>query len=127
MRRQLYEDNKNYKSGVYDEVPKSKWPPFGDRFPMPTRVLRSKEFLVQIFEAEFTRLTISRNKIRSDGHWEDGITWEEMQGVKDACGYAERDAVEAYPKKRDIVHVANMRHLWIVSDDYSKFFWRDKN
>jgi hypothetical protein len=122
-RRFIRKDNLNYKSGVFEEFPREQWPPLPSSS-APDKVLRSREFLVQVFNGEFTRLTISRTEIDRHGNWKDGISWEEMQSIKKACGFGDHDAVEAFPKDKDLVNVANMRHLWIVPPEYSKFFWR---
>jgi hypothetical protein len=123
-RRFIRKDNQNYKSGIFEEFPKDKWPPFPPSS-APDKVLRSREFLVQVFSGEFPRLTISRTEIDKHGMWKDGISWDEMQTIKKGCGFGDCDAVEAFPKDKDLVNVANMRHLWIVPPGYATFFWRD--
>lgn len=123
MRRELARGNREYKSGVFVDVPREKWPAMPS---LPLKqVFRSKDFLVQVYEGTPTRLSISRNEIDSKGNWRDGITWDELQSIKDACGFADCDAVEAYPRKADIVNLKNMRHLWIVPAEYATFFWRN--
>lgn len=123
-RRFIREENKKFKTGVFVEWPKEKWPPIQISAP-PDKVMRSREFFVQIFGGELPRLTISRTEINKHGDWKEGISWEELMDIKSGCGFGDRDAVEAFPKDKDVVNVANMRHLWIVSPEYSKFFWRD--
>lgn len=49
---------------------------------------------------------------RKDGT--DGITWDELQKIKDACGFEAFDAVELYPAKKDILNTGNWRHLYIL-------------
>lgn len=88
-------------------------------------MLRSREFLVQEFEAQapaVVRLSINRVELAGD-RWVDGISWEELQRIKSECGYGQADAVEIYPPKDDEVNVANMRHLWVLRDPLS-FAWR---
>ena len=53
-----------------------------------------------------------------------GIDWEDLMMIKRGVGYGNSDAVEAFPKDCDTVNVANMRHLWIVPAEFTKFFWR---
>lgn len=93
-------------------------------------VYRNNRFLVQVFkERGIIRLTINRTMIGRDGQWLDGITWDELQEIKDALGFGGWDAVEVYPCRRDIVMDANMRHLWVLSTATSKdlpFVWRPK-
>ena len=121
--RWLRRENAKWKSGVFVEIPRDQWPSRPQSIPL-TKVYRSREFMVQVFVGEVTRLSINRTELNDAGGWKDGITWDEMQAVKDACGFAECDAVEAHPRKQDITYIANMRHLWIVPPDYAKFFWR---
>jgi len=44
---------------------------------------------------------------------QDGITWDELQTIKNSCGFADKDAVEFYPKQQDVINTANYRHLYI--------------
>jgi hypothetical protein len=46
-----------------------------------------------------------------------------LQRLKAECGYADRDAVEVYPRERDVVNVANLRHLWVMREPLA-FAWR---
>jgi len=48
---------------------------------------------------------------------------EALQEIKSAVGYGDRDAVEIFPAQKDLVNVANMRHLWIVPESIP-FAWR---
>ena len=124
MQRFLRAENSKFKSGVFVELPREDWPARAHTIPL-TKVLRSREFLVQVSAGEITRLTICRTELNDSGKWKEGITWDEMQAVKDGCGFEEFDAVEAHPRKKDITNFTNMRHLWIVPPDYAKFFWRN--
>lgn len=44
----------------------------------------------------------------------DGITWDELQYIKDACGFGAFDAVELYPANKDVINTGNWRHLYIL-------------
>lgn len=92
---------------------------------MPLQVWRSKNFLAQVTKepSGFTRLSVQRCAIDHNGHWVDGITWDELQQVKTECGLGEVWAVEVYPPEDMLVNVANMRHLWLVTD--APFAWKD--
>lgn len=98
----------------------------------PTALLRNRHFVAQIYiTAESTRISINRAKLKElrDGKpiWADNITWDEIQEIKGRLGYGDCDAVEIYPKDQDVVNVANMRHIWILSDDHPlDFIWRLK-
>lgn len=120
QRRQLERDNAK-QPVTLTEVPRESWPPGGRQL----RVLRSREFLVQVFPAyggPFVRLSICRTSLNGD-RWRDGITWDDLQKIKRECGFGAMDAVEIFPSDKDEVNVANMRHLWIMSD-LLPFAWR---
>lgn len=121
QRRQMARENAR-QPATLTEVPRHLWP---DPLAAQLRVLRSREFLVQEFEAQapaVVRLSINRVELAGD-RWVDGISWEELQRIKSECGYGQADAVEIYPPKDDEVNVANMRHLWVLRDPLS-FAWR---
>jgi hypothetical protein len=98
------------------EIPRWEWPAAAPPDPKRMRIFQSRDLLVQeFFEGDqIVRLSVNVVRLRGDGRWEDGITWDRLQAVKDALGYAERDAVEVFPAQRDLVNVANMRHLWVL-------------
>ncbi len=80
---------------------------------------------MQEFEAPrpaLVRLSINRTTIIGD-RWADNITWDELQRIKNECGYTLHDAVEVFPAEKDVVNVANMRHLWVMKDPLP-FAWR---
>lgn len=93
------------------------------------RVWRSRRFLVQEYVAAVTgeiRLTIQRTWCDDDGEWSDGITWDEIQWIKDSIGFKERCAIEIYPPHEDIVNIAALRHVWVLPrGEAPKFMWRD--
>lgn len=113
------------------EIPRERWPDSvtGDT---RLRVWRSKAFLVQEFStsasspftAGIVRLSVCRTQMLPNGRWQEGISWDELQTIKNACGYADRDAVEVYPAEGDVVNVANMRHLWVLPFPL-QFAWRN--
>ena len=87
---------------------------------LPTKAWRSKKYLVQIWDeatAEYPalkRLSISRSLLAENGHWQDQLTWDELQVIKREIGFGEWYAIEAYPRDSDLVNVANIRHLWLL-------------
>lgn len=103
-------------------VPEDQWPPRAGYTEYPIAVWRSREFLAQVFEApalggtEVRRLTVNRVTMRADGHWDQDIAWDDLQRVKRETGHGDWYAVEIYPRDRDVVHVANMRHLWLLAE-----------
>lgn len=98
-------------------VPPDHWPKTNGQLVLDVK--RNARFLVQIiqFSKGIIRLSICRTMIDRNGAWLDGITWEELQSIKDAVGFADRDAVEVFPRSCDIVNVANMRHLWVMDKE----------
>lgn len=116
----MAKENRKYPAHLV-EIPREKWPVVPPRV---VAVLRSREFLVQVYrDQEMTRLSVNRAQLTTGGEWSDRITWDELQRIKRECGYGECDAVEIYPADADIVNVANMRHLWIIPGGVS-FAWR---
>lgn len=122
MRRQLERDNAKLPA-VLQPVPLDQWPstPLG-MTKVPYAIWRSRGFLVQAFaEADgVTRLSVARSSVDLEtGRWKDGITWEELQEIKRQVGLGAYMAIEIFPADRDIVNVANMRHLWVLQDPLS--------
>ena len=108
-------------------VPEYEWPsaqPLGLK-----NVWRSRDYMVQVFDAShpsvFARMTVNRVGIDSKVGWKQDIPWEDLQRLKSECGFGQLDAVEVYPSDMDVVNVANMRHLWILSEPLP-FAWRKR-
>ncbi|WP_242137340.1 hypothetical protein [Sphingomonas sp. TREG-RG-20F-R18-01] len=104
-------------------VSRSEWPVDGA---VRLDVMRSRQFLVQIFpEADgILRLSVNRTEWNErQQRWRDDISWDDRQRLKREAGYGDRWAVEIYPADSDIVNVANMRHLWLLPSAPS-FAWR---
>jgi hypothetical protein len=102
-------------------VPESEWPhsPEAER---PQAVWRSRHYLAVVYPVpalngvEVRRLSVNRVTIRPDGHWDEGIRWDDLQRLKRETGHGDWYGVEIYPRDRDIVNVANMRHLWLLAE-----------
>ena len=123
QRRQLARENAKQPKRL-QEVPREQWPwPSAPHL----RILRSRDFLVQIFEAPppaVVRLTVCRTEING-ARWRDGISWDDLQRIKAECGYSLEHAVEVYPPDPDVVNDANMRHLWVLAEPIP-FAWRKR-
>lgn len=117
--RVLKEENRKWPM-LPVEMPKETWPPIPAGLSpgvVRMRLLRSREFVIQIFDEHGTiRITVIRTLLDKRGRWKDGITWDELQQIKRWCGYADEIAVEIYPRESDVIDVANMRHLWILKE-----------
>lgn len=105
----------------FKPVSKSEWPAkHADNL---TNVFLSADFLVQQYQENdgVIRLSICSTK-RSGSKWADGITWDQLQEIKRNIGFGDRLAVEVYPEDSRIVNVANMRHLFVLTERPS-FAW----
>ena len=121
QRRQLAIENAKQPATLI-RVPREQWPVVP--WTPPVEVWRSNRFLAQVSqEASAVRLSIQRVTLGSDGRWQDGITWEELQQIKREVGRGDQWAVEIYPADADLVNVANMRHLWLLPEPPS-FGWK---
>jgi len=87
----------------------------------PFKVVRNRRIMVQMFHERdnIIRLSINRCEIQRKAdppfwEWKDGLTWNDLQKIKNELGFSDHDAVEIFPKECDEVSVANMRHLWIM-------------
>jgi hypothetical protein len=120
----LARDNRKFPADRMVVIPAKDWP--RDSVPRDG-VWRSRDFLVQGFlEDNMVRLSVNRTALTRTGEWQDGITWDELQWIKTACGFGAQDAVEVFPPVKDEVRAANMRHLWIFPIGYRlPFLWRD--
>lgn len=120
QRRALEKDNAKQPL-VLQQIPRSQWP---DHPRPPKEVWRSRDYLVQIYDEAggIERMSISSTVLRGE-RLADGIALEELMSLKRQCGRGSRDALEVYPADRDIVNVANMRHLWLPVDPVA-FAWR---
>ena len=99
------------------KVPKELWPTIPKHHTKPEKVFYSKTFMVQEYKEGYsTRLSICRTSIDENGAWKADIQWEELQEIKRQVGYGDRLAVEIFPTDKNIVNVANMRHLWIIDN-----------
>lgn len=90
-------------------------------------------FLAQVFhnvrqidgnDSVDVRISINRTEWRN-GRWVGDITWDELMGVKRAIGRGSQWCTEVYPPDDEVVDVANMRHLWLLSEAPS-YAWRKR-
>ena len=61
---------------------------------------------------------LDQNTIRLDicrKDMKDGLGWNDLQLIKTKCGFGEFDAVEFYPRDKDVLNTANIRHLYLFS------------
>lgn len=110
---------------VLTRLPKEEWK--GKEIPGRIEIWISRDFMVQIFEEKdnIKRLSVNRTSYDGKTGWSENISWEDLQKIKRAVGFAGHDAVEVYPDDYDVVNIANLRHLWVFPL-HSKldFIWR---
>lgn len=107
------------------EVPPDEWPFMPAWETVPIKVWRSKDYLAVLYVQRadgMRRLTVNSvrrgpsRKRREGTDWRDGITWDELQRVKNECLGPDVWCVEVYPAQNDVVDVSNMRHLWPLDE-----------
>lgn len=115
QRALLRQENRKY-GKEFVNIPRIEWPKFDEDNECRLRVLRNRDFLVQIYveESGDIRLTVNRTDQDRFGEWKDGITWVDLQDIKRAVGYGDFLAIEFYPEDKNVVNVANMRHLFVI-------------
>lgn len=129
----LRDQNKLY-GAMLAEVPRNRFPAIADVWPdkAPTRMWRSRDFVVQYYAERAPnippRLSVNRTELNSDGGWKEGITWDELQRLKREAGFGDVQAIEFYPPDDDLVHDANIRHLWLMIGGFAlPFAWTKEN
>lgn len=122
-RRYLHETSKAYPNHLVP-VAKEKWPQMDLKFP-PVQVWRSRALVVQIYARQDggTRVSVNRAELEAEHKWKDGLTWDDLQRVKGEIGFGDAWAVEIFPPENSVVNVANIRHLWIISEAPA-FAWK---
>ena len=114
LRKFLAKDNARFTKEMV-QIPVEQWPK--DDIPEGlVEVWRSCNILCQVYylgEDAF-RVSMNRSALDQFGNWEDTLSWDEIQEVKRQIGRGDHLAVEVYPRQKDIVNVAHMRHIWII-------------
>jgi hypothetical protein len=120
----LQEQNLRYPAHLVT-VPRDEWPE--RQPPCLLTALRSRTYLVQVFNegraGVLVRLSVNRTAVEPKGGWQQDIPWEDLQRLKREAGYGDLEAVEVFPPDKDVVNVANMRHLWVLAEPLP-FAWR---
>jgi hypothetical protein len=77
---------------------------------------RSRKFVAVVYaiNENIERISINRTDFNQNHtRWKDGISWDDIQRLKAECGRGHLEAVEVYPADKDIVNLANIRHIWV--------------
>jgi hypothetical protein len=120
--------NKRIKEGlprVLMPVPRERWPEqTNDGYSIRTAVWLSRDYLVQLFDEGngVQRMSVNSTTL-GPGSWADGITWDDLMGIKHQIGLGDHWAVEVFPANESVVNVSNMRHLWVLPEAPA-FAWR---
>lgn len=125
--RQLARENAKWPLTM-KQIPKEAWPEALHVAPHPPiAVWRSRDYLAQVFrEPSGVRISVNRTVVTQTGDWQDVIPWDDLQRIKREVGYPNEAALEVYPADRDVVNVANIRHLWIVPSITPWWWFRDE-
>ena len=108
-----------------EQVPRDEWPFMPALETIPLNVWRSRDYLAVLYEQRADgnwRLTVNSirrtvNRKRQSGtDWRDGITWDELQRIKNETLGPDVWCVEVYPPESEVIDVANMRHLWPLTE-----------
>jgi len=126
LARYLKKESRTYpKELVF--LPRETWSPEMQLNENVSEAWRSSGFLLQVYKEPngIERLSIQRTRLRDDGEWQDKISWDELQRLKAECGRGDKQAIEIYPADNDVINVANLRHLWVLTEPM-EFTWRKK-
>lgn len=89
----------------------------------PLRSWVSRKYLVSLYEdSHCLRMTICRTSVDNNGNWVDGITWDEIQAIKEEVGYGNMWGLEVFPASDKLVNVASMRHVFLFPNK-PEFAW----
>lgn len=96
-------------------IPQEQWPHLNTKV---LGVWRSRWFLATLFnDTPNRRLTVNRTEFDTvTGQWRQGITWDDLMVIKKECGFGGTWAVEIFPPNDQMINVANMRHLWLLTE-----------
>ena len=106
------------------EVPREKWPVMPGLESEPLNVWLSNDFLAVLYRQRVDgNLRLCVNKTRRNGRdWRDGITWDELQRIKNETLGEEVWCIENYPAQSELVNVSNMRHLYVLEEPPAQRF-----
>ena len=125
-RAALRAENLRWSDEMVEVIPKA-WHESFYADPRSIRLWRSRRLLAQVFQEAngVIRISFNRTDIDDFGKWKQDISWDELQKAKSEMGFGDKFAVEVFPADKDIVNVANMRHLWVLQEPLA-FGWVKK-
>jgi len=96
--------------GEWDEIDISEDHP--DKLEGVQRAWSNDRYAVQYLKRNgFEVLMVRRHDGGSD------YPWRDLQRIKDEVMGPDREAVQVFPKKSEIVDSANMAHIWLIHED----------
>lgn len=110
------------------EIPRDEWPASARLSNAHDRILVCNRFFVQVHKptpSGHVRISVGRTA-HTRLRWKDGISWDDLQRMKNEAGFRDHDAVEVYPRESDRINVANLRHLWVCPQPLD-FAWRNSS
>lgn len=118
--REIKQEQRTYVAALPETltpIPLEEFPPVIPGQPYLMQAWRSRNYVVQLYDEpnRVKRLSVCRAR-RSPQGWVDGITWDELQTIKHELGFGDLYGVEVYPRDRDVINVANFRHLWLLPE-----------
>lgn len=102
------------------ELEDHEWPFMPCLETTPLKVWMSNEYMAVLYRQNYDgkeRLTINKTKKGTGGRYRDGITWDELQRIKNECLGEEVWCAEMYPAQSEVLNVQNQRHLWVLDGE----------
>jgi hypothetical protein len=101
------------------EIPRTQWKTYPSSEKRRLNCWAGDTYIVQLFKEPKNRFRIQVGRHDED----DCVSWDDIQACKAAIGFGDVDALEVYPRDKDVVNLGNFRHLWIL-DTPLDFPWR---
>lgn len=111
------------------ELEDHEWPFMPCLETTPLRVWTSNEYIAVLYRQNYDgkkRLTVNMLKKGRDGRHRDGITWDELQRIKNECLGDDVWCAEMYPAKSDVINNQNQRHLWLLDGEPDTRFPKER-
>lgn len=90
-----------------------------------TRAFSNMVLSVQISEEETEWGTVLHLWVRRNDQGT-GVTWADLQRVKDEIVGPERTGVQVFPAQADLVDAANIYHVWVLPEGFRLPFGLDR-
>lgn len=111
------------------ELEHNEWPFMPCFETRPLRVWMSNEYMAVLYQQNYDgkkRLTVNMLEKGSDGRYRGGITWDELQRIKNECLGDDVWCAEMYPAQSDVINNQNQRHLWLLDGEPDTRFPKER-